>query len=82
MNATRQRIAPATAEQLPYRMHRAASKLQRLHQELLELCDDCWADENTVRLSPALSDLRELIDSAALLQEPLNQLSAATDLDR
>ncbi|MGA0021074.1 hypothetical protein [Vulcanococcus sp.] len=72
--------SPITAEQLPDRLHLAACRAQELAEQLKELTDDCWADDNTVRLSPPLQELRELIDSVALLQQPLNELSAATDV--
>lgn len=68
----------ATAQQLPYRMHRVAEHVKQLQQELRELSADCWEDDDTVRLSPPLEELRELIDAVHLLQDPLNEINAAT----
>lgn len=63
--------------QPPGRMGRAVAIAEQLRQELQTLSDDCWQDDNTVRLTPQLAELRQLIDSVALLQEPLNEISAA-----
>lgn len=68
----------ATAEQLPWRIHRAAEHINQIKAELQLLSDDCWEDDRTVRLSPPLQELRELIDAVQLLQDPLNEIHAAT----
>lgn len=65
--------------QAPGRIDRAVAIAEELLQELKALSDDCWLDDNCVQLTPELAELRQLIDSVALLQEPLNEISAAVD---
>lgn len=74
-------MTATTVSYLHHRLGQAIDQVEELRALLSQINDSCWTEAQTVALRPDLKDVRELIDQVALLNNPIQELVAATECE-